>query len=244
MPLHAPASVEPVSSRPWQSGLFVLLALAVLVMLWLAFGAPTALEWGDWRNHLDQLEAVIRAHPLLASLLVFALHALLAATALPGASVLMLAAGAGFGAFWGTVICLAGCTAGASVSMLAARYWLRPWVSRRYATYLTEFDRRIAADGAHYLLSLRLLPVLPFVVVNLAAGLSRMGTWLFTWVSFVGMAAGTFVYAYAGAQLGQVRELSDLYSLQTIGTLAVLAVLPWLARAAARTRFGKSAKAS
>lgn len=91
-------------------------------------------------------------------LAVFVLHALLAALALPGASLLMLAAGSGFGALGGTLLCLTGCTAGATLSMLATRHWLQPFLRHRYGKQLADFDARIAADDRAYLFSLRLLP--------------------------------------------------------------------------------------
>jgi uncharacterized membrane protein YdjX (TVP38/TMEM64 family) len=78
------------------------------------------------------------------------------------------------------------------------------------------------------------LPVLPFAVVNVAAGLSTMKTWTFFWISLAGMAAGTFVYVNAGTQLGQVRVLGDIYSPQVLASLAALALLPWLLKPVAR----------
>ena len=146
----------------------------------------------------------------------------------------MLAAGSGFGALLGTVICLEGCTAGATLSMLASRHWLQPFVRRRYGRHLAGFDARITADGPAYLFSLRLLPVLPFAVVNVAAGLSTMKAWTFFWISLAGMAAGTFVYVNAGTQLGQVRTLGDIYSPPVLASLAALALLPWLLKPVVR----------
>jgi uncharacterized membrane protein YdjX (TVP38/TMEM64 family) len=190
-----------------------------------AFGDPGLERW--LAHHADFL-ALIREYPATAMLAVFVMHALLAALALPGASVLMLAAGSGFGALGGTLLCLSGCTAGATLSMLAARHWLQPFVRRRYGAQLADFDARIAADGRAYLFSLRLLPVLPFAVVNVAAGLSAMRTWTFVWISLVGMAASTFVYVNAGTELAHVRELADVWSPRVLASLAALALMPWL----------------
>jgi uncharacterized membrane protein YdjX (TVP38/TMEM64 family) len=187
-----------------------------------------------WHGHHENILGLIRDYPVTATLSVFLLHTLLAALALPGASLLMLAAGSGFGALFGTVICLAGCTTGATLSMLASRHWLQPLVRRRYGRQLAGFDARITADGPAYLFSLRLLPVLPFAVVNVAAGLSTMKVWPFFWISLAGMAAGTFVYVNAGTQLGQVRTLDDIYSPSVLASLAALALLPWLLKPVAR----------
>lgn len=204
-------------------------------LLWLS-DPPGILELGldRWHGHHEKFLGLIRDHPFTATLAVFLLHTVLAALALPGASLLMLAAGSGFGALSGTAICLAGCTTGATLSMLASRHWLRAFVRRRHGRWLAEFDARIAADGPAYLFSLRLLPVLPFAVVNVAAGLSTMKTWTFFWISLAGMTAGTFVYVNAGTQLAQVRTLGDIYSPDVLASLAALALLPWLLKPVAR----------
>jgi uncharacterized membrane protein YdjX (TVP38/TMEM64 family) len=214
--------------------------LATLGLYWLLRELGGEFSLDSLRRHHDDFLTLIDQHPVAAVLLTFLLHALLAALALPGASLLMLAAGSGFGAALGTLLCLSGCTAGATLAMLASRHWLEPAVRRRYAPQLGVFDTRVATDGAAYLFSLRLLPVLPFVVVNLAAGLTHMKTWTFTWVSFLGMAAGTFVYVNAGTELGHVRELSDLHSPQVLGSLLALALLPWLGKLLTRGRRDKA----
>lgn len=214
----------------WTGWPWLLLAILLAGSLFLLQRAETfgGLDAERWLAHHDDFLALIREHPFTAMLAVFVVHTLLAALALPGASLLMLAAGSGFGTLGGTLICLAGCTAGATLSMLASRHWLQPFVRRRYAGQLTGFDARIAADGRAWLFSLRLLPVLPFAVVNVAAGLSAMKTWTFVWISLVGMAASTFVYVNAGTELAHVRELADIYSPRVLASLAALALLPWL----------------
>jgi uncharacterized membrane protein YdjX (TVP38/TMEM64 family) len=112
--------------------------------------------------------------------------------------------------------------------MLASRYLLRDGVKSKFGARLADIDRRIAADGAAYLLSLGLVPVVPFALVNVAVGLSSMKTWTFTWISFVGMLAGTFVYVNAGTEMARVDAFADLYSPRVLLSLAALALLPWL----------------
>ncbi len=214
--------------------LFLSIAIAGS-LFWLArFHGFAEFDPNRWLAHHEDFLGLIRDYPVTATLLVYLLHTLLAALALPGASLLMLAAGAGFGAPLGTLLCLAGCTTGATLSMLASRHWLQPFVRRRYGGQLAKFDARIASDGAAYLFSLRLLPVLPFALVNVAVGLSTMKTRTYVWISLAGMAASTFVYVNAGTQLGRVRELADIYSPQVLASLAALALLPWLLKPVAR----------
>lgn len=216
--------------RRWPGWLWLLLAILLAGSLYLLQVTGTVGDLGveRWLAHRDDFLALIQEYPLTAMLAVFAVHTLLAALALPGASLLMLAAGSGFGTLGGTLICLTGSTAGATLSMLASRHWLQPFLRRRYGAQLAGFDARVSADGRVWLFSLRLLPVLPFAVVNVAAGFFAMKTWTFVWISLVGMAASTFVYVNAGTELAHVRELSDIGSPRVLASLAALALLPWL----------------
>ncbi|MDH3546348.1 MAG: FAD-dependent oxidoreductase, partial [Gammaproteobacteria bacterium] len=81
-----------------------------------------------------------------------------------------------------------------------------------------------------YLFSLRLVPIFPFFVINLVAGLTPLRAWTFYWVSQLGMLPGTIVYVNAGTQLGQVSSTGDILSPSLIGAFVLLALLPFLAR--------------
>ena len=97
---------------------------------------------------------------------------------------------------------------------------------------MARFDARMARDGGRYLFSLRVLPVIPFALVNVAAGLTAIRVLTFTSVSFAGMAAGTFLYVNAGTELGHAASLSDLASPSLLLSLLALALFPWLAKIA------------
>ncbi|HMW72300.1 MAG TPA: FAD-dependent oxidoreductase, partial [Cellvibrionaceae bacterium] len=95
----------------------------------------------------------------------------------------------------------------------------------------TGINRRVNKDGAFYLFTLRLIPVVPFFAINLLMGLTRMPLWVFYGVSQLGMLAGTLVYVNAGTALGDVQTLSGVFSPALLGSFALLAAFPWLARA-------------
>lgn len=222
--LQLSRSSAALAATRWWIG-FAILILLLALLSQADHQVPDFAAWQGWQEAFRRL---IEQNLLLAVLLVFVVHTLLAALGLPGASLLMLAAGSGFGAALGTVLCLTGCTAGATLAMLAARRWLQPWIRQRHGLRLAELDSRLAEDGPSWLFTLRLVPAVPFTVVNLAAGLTAMRTWTFTWVSFIGMAAGTFAYVNAGSELGHARQLADLHSPSLLASLAALALLPWL----------------
>jgi uncharacterized membrane protein YdjX (TVP38/TMEM64 family) len=220
-----------------RTGWGILAALALLAAWGLAWGLSAGTGLGDWllavwRDHRAGFLADVSRYPVTIALTILLVHALLAMLALPGASVLMLVTGAAYGPWTGTLLCLTGCTAGASACMLAARYFLRPLARRKLGARLAEIDGRIATDGAAYLFSLRLVPIVPFALANVAAGLSSMRFWTFTWISFIGMLAGTFVYVNAGTEIARVEAFADLYSPRVLLSLAALALLPWLLKLA------------
>ena len=205
------------------------LGLSLLALVTLIYAdVLQALASAVWNNDQAAFRRIVQSHLTLALFALFFTHVFLAALALPGASLLMLLTGAVFGSVLGTLLCLTACTVGACLTMLGARHFLQPFARRKLGARLEKFEQRLATDGAYYLFTLRMLPVIPFAVVNLAAGLSRMPLWTFAWVSFVGMLAGTFVYVNAGSVLGRIESTSDLFSPAVVLSLLAVALLPWL----------------
>jgi dihydrolipoamide dehydrogenase len=139
--------------------------------------------------------------------------------------------GAVFGLWQGVLLVSFASTLGATLSFLVARTVLADTVNKKFGHYLDDFNRGVERDGAFYLFTLRLIPV-PFVVINLVFGLTKIKTWTFYWVSQVGMLIGTFVFVNAGAQLREIDELSaaGILTPKIIGAFALLAVVPLIVR--------------
>ena len=148
------------------------------------------------------------------------------AFSLPGAVILTLAGGGIFGLGWGLLLVSFASSVGATLAFLAARFVLRDWVQARMGNRLAEINKGIAREGALYLFSLRLIPVVPFFVINLVMGLSTLRTWTFYWVSQVGMLAGTAVYVNAGTQLAGISSLRDIASPGLLGAFVLLGLFP------------------
>jgi pyruvate/2-oxoglutarate dehydrogenase complex dihydrolipoamide dehydrogenase (E3) component/uncharacterized membrane protein YdjX (TVP38/TMEM64 family) len=153
-----------------------------------------------------------------------------AALALPGAALLTLAGGAVFGFGWGLLLVSFASSLGATLSFWMARLLLRDWVQLRFARQLVEINAGVQRAGWLYLLSLRMIPVVPFFLINLTMGLTSVRTWTFYWVSQLGMLVGTAVYVNAGIQLGHLHSLSDVASPALLGSLALLGVAPLVLR--------------
>src|SRR6185503_13736781 len=171
-----------------------------------------------------------RSHPLQTVLLYFAAYVAVTGLSLPGATLLTLAGGAVFGLLWGTVIVSFASSLGATLAFLASRFVLRDWVRGRFGERLKAIDEGLAKEGALYLFTLRLLPVVPFFLINLSLGLSAMRVWTFYWVSQVGMLAGTLVYVNAGTQLARLDSPRGILSWQLLGAFLLLGIFPLVAK--------------
>lgn len=204
--------------------LLLLLASAALAFVLLDLGRFFSLAY--LKESQQSFAALYAQSPWLVSAGFFTLYVLVTALSLPGAAILTLAGGAGLGLVWGTLLVSFASALGATLAMLSARYLLRSATEARFADKLAPINEGIRREGGFYLFSLRLIPVLPFFVINLLMGLTAMKTWTFYWVSQVGMLAGTLAYVNAGTQLAQINSLGDVLSPGLLGSLALLGVPP------------------
>jgi pyruvate/2-oxoglutarate dehydrogenase complex dihydrolipoamide dehydrogenase (E3) component/uncharacterized membrane protein YdjX (TVP38/TMEM64 family) len=152
------------------------------------------------------------------------------ALSIPGAVVITLAGGAIFGLWQGLLIVSFASTVGATLAFLASRFLLRDWVEARFGQRLADINAGVNREGGFYLFTLRLIPVVPFFLINLLMGLTRMKVWTYYWVSQIGMLAGTAVYVNAGTQLAQLDSLQGILSPALLGSFVLLGIFPLIAR--------------
>jgi len=207
-----------------------LLLLAVIVAAiaaFLAFDLKRYLSLEFFQASRAAIDAYYAAHPWQAAAAYFAVYVAVTALSLPGATIMTLAGGAVFGLLTGVVLVSFASTIGATLAFLTSRFLLRDWVRARLGDRMKAIDDGVAREGAFYLFALRLVPLFPFWLINLAMGLTPIRTRTFYWVSQLGMLAGTVLYVYAGTQLGQFRVSPGL-----VVALALLGIFPLLAKKA------------
>jgi pyruvate/2-oxoglutarate dehydrogenase complex dihydrolipoamide dehydrogenase (E3) component/uncharacterized membrane protein YdjX (TVP38/TMEM64 family) len=205
--------------------LALLLLFVAAVAAFFAFGGHRLLSLDNLRSLQAEAQAYYAASPLRTGALFFAAYVAVTGLSLPGAAVMTLAAGAIFGLAWGIVIVSFASTIGATLAFLASRFLLRDWVQARFGNRLKGINEGVAKEGAFYLFALRLVPVIPFVAINLLMGLTPMRVWTYFWVSQLGMLAGTAAYVYAGVKLGEFQLTAGL-----LAAFAVLGLFPLLAK--------------
>ena len=194
------------------------------------FDLYALLGFEELRARGEELRVLREEHAFASALVFFTLYVAITGLSLPGAAIMTLAGGAIFG-FWLAVLLVSFASAlGATLAFLVSRTLLRDWVQGRFARQLSSLNRGFARDGAFYLFSLRLVPLFPFFVINLIAGLLPVGTLRFYWVSQLGMLPATAVYVNAGTRLGQLESPAGILSPALLGSFVLLAAFPFMAR--------------
>lgn len=217
---------------------FVWLLLAGLLGILLVLG-PHYFSFDLLKSHYAALVAYRLEHPRITALLYFALYLTVTGLSVPGVIVLSLAGGAIFGLLWGTVLASFASTLGGTLAFLAARRTLRDPVRRFWGERLKVVEAGMARDGPYYLLGVRLIPVIPYFLVNLLMGLTPISLWTFCWISQLGMLPLLIIYVNAGTQLAHLDSLQDVLSPTLLISLALLAVFPLLARGFVALTFGR-----
>lgn len=210
--------------------LLILAALAALVVAYFALGLGQYLTFDGMKTAVGQWNAFYAENPALVLAAFFLAYVAVTAASLPGAAIMTLAAGALFGLVAGTVLVSFASTLGATLAFLSSRYVLRDSIEARLGERIKAINGGLERDGAFYLFSLRMIPVVPFFVVNLVMGLTRIRLVTFIWVSQIGMLLGTIVYVNAGTQLARIESLSGVASPALLGSFVLLGIAPWLAK--------------
>jgi len=211
--------------------LLLLLVIVALFISAFAFDLTQYLSLDVLKEKQQQLNQLFVDYPFQVFAVYFVVYVAATALSLPGATILTLGSGAIFGLGWGLLLASFASSFGAFLAFLSARFILHDWVQEKFGERLTAINRGMERDGAFYLLSLRLVPLFPFFVINLVMGLTRIKAWTFYWVSQVGMLLGTAVYVNAGTQLAQISSLGDVVSADLIGAFVLLGIFPLIAKA-------------
>ena len=210
--------------------ILLLLVILTIIGAWFYFDLGQYLTLEAAKREQLTLQDYIIDNPITAYISFFSLYILVTALSIPGASILTLLGAALFG-FWTSLIMVSfASTIGATLAFLSSRFILRDWVQSKFGNRLTTLNNGIKKEGGFYLLSLRLIPVFPFFLINLLMGLTIIKTRTFFFVSQLGMLAGTAVYINAGTQLGKIDSLSGIISAPVLFSLVLLGLFPLLTK--------------
>jgi uncharacterized membrane protein YdjX (TVP38/TMEM64 family) len=182
-------------------------AITVFTLAYFAFGGIFSLDYLAAKE--TELEQLRNNHPILIMAFAFLIYVLATGLSLPGATLMTLVVAWYFGFWKGLVLVSFASTCGATLAFLLSRYLLRDIIQSKFGERLKTFNESLDREGAFYLFTLRLIPAVPFFVINVVMGLTRIRTTTFWWISQVGMLAGTCVYVYAGSNIPSLSQLVD-----------------------------------
>lgn len=186
-------------------------------------GDILSLEWLKINQSL--LDTFYQANSLTVMTGFVALFLVIGLFLLPGATLLSVCSGAVFGLPLGPLLVSLGSTLGAVLAFFVARYILRDWVEERFGERLQPIQAGLCENDIHYILVLRLVPLFPFFLVNIAMGASQVSWKMFMLGTLLGKLPATWVYANAGSHLVSLRSLSDITSPGMMGALTLLGLL-------------------
>jgi uncharacterized membrane protein YdjX (TVP38/TMEM64 family) len=204
----------------------ILIVIAGLIVAVKVFGLDQYLTLSNLKGSLDTLKALYRDHSLMVIAGYFVIYVLTTSLSLPGASPLGVAGGALFGFWTATIVVSFASTIGATLACLVSRFLLRDWIQNKFGGKIAKINEGIEKEGAFYLFSLRLIPVFPFWLINLAMGLTKMPLFKFYWVSQIGMLPGTMVFVNAGKELAKIESVKGIFSPSLLISFALIGIFP------------------
>ena len=199
------------------------------IVAFFALGGQEYLSLATIKRHRDTLLAFTEAHFATALALAFLIYVGQVAFSLPGSLVLSLTAGFVFGRWVGTALVVVAATVGATLVFLAARYLFADAARRRMGALGEKINAGFTENAFSYLLFLRLVPVFPFFLVNLAPAFTTIPLRTYVLATAIGIIPGTFVFVNLGQALGRIDSLQGLVSVDVLaglGFLALLALVP------------------
>ncbi|MCF6291117.1 MAG: TVP38/TMEM64 family protein [Desulfobacterales bacterium] len=204
----------------------LVLAIGVLVAVFHIFDLGQYLTLSFLKESQQRFADLYASHrvPVVAGYMV--IYIVVTGLSLPGAAIMTLAGGALFGLRVGTLAVSFASTIGATLACLVSRFLLREWVQEKFGDKLGPVNAGIDKEGGFYLFTLRLVPIFPFFVINMAMGITRMPLFTYYWVSQLGMLPATLVFVNAGRELGRIDSLSGILSPRLIISFVILGLFP------------------
>lgn len=222
-------STTPPAQQASGTKLAIILGIVIGIGVFFYFDLDRFLSLDALKANRDQLLAFTEANYVLAVALFIVVYIAVTGLSLPGAVILTLAGGFLFGSVFGTLFVNIGATTGATLAFLAARYLLRDWVEQKFGSRLGPIQTGFSKNAFNYLMTLRLIPLFPFFLVNMVSGLTRVSLGTYVTATAIGIIPGSFVFAYAGRQLGSINSLREIASpnvLLAFTLLGLLAMVP------------------
>ena len=201
------------------------LFIATIIILYFIGG-------GEKYFSIDLYQDLFERSPVSTAAIFFTVFLVATSCSLPVTAVLTLAGGIVFGTLTGFSLALAATTLGGTVALYSTRYLFYDLVKRRFTGQVEMVNKGIEKEGDFYLFGLRMIPVIPFWLLNLVMGLTSMRVPTFMLATFCGMIPVLLILTYTGNGLGNIESFSfaEVFTPDLILALCLLASFPLMAR--------------
>lgn len=210
--------------------IFLAVILAALIAGVYLSGLNQYLTLDFYREQQGVVQAFVQQNRALAALLFYLVYITATALSLPVAALFALLSGALFGMVMGTIVISLASTTGAVLAFLVSRFLLQDFVDQKFPQAAKMINQGIQRDGAAYLFCIRLVPAMPYFVLNLVMGLTHMPVRTFAWVTQVGLLPITLVLTNAGEQIALIDSPADIMSPGLIASLTLIGLFPLVAK--------------
>jgi len=211
--------------KPYQKKILIVIILLLVILAIRLTGVHKYLTFENLQKQKDVLQNYVDGNYLLAVIMFVLIYAVSVAFSIPGATILTLTGGLVFGTILGAIYVNVGATAGAIGVFIFARYLLGAKLQEKYAEKLAKFNKEIETNGYSYLLTLRFIPLFPFWMINLFAGLTKIPLRTYAWTTAFGILPGSLVYTYTGNQLNTINSVKDIFSWNILLAFILLGLL-------------------
>ncbi len=207
---------------------YACLFIGINIFLWFYFDIGSFLTLESLQQHRTLLAGYVRDHYFWSVCTYLLVYTLDAALFLPATAILIMIGGFLFGVIAATCYAIVAATSGASIAFLITRYFLGGIMQERYQVKLQNFNARIEKHHIRYLLFVRLVPIFPFFLTNILAGLTLIPLRTFAWTTALGIIPNVTIYACIGRQLADLTKLSDIFTAQFLIAILFLSLLSLL----------------
>lgn len=221
-----------MSNKSWSKKRLV---VAVIVLIFIAViwstGLHKKLTFDQVKNNAVWLRDQVEHHYWWSVILYLAIFITVILCSLPAAALMNIIGGFLYGVIQGVFFVVIAATIGGTLFFLIVRYIIGNYLQSKFSTQLHNFNAMWKARGWLFLLMLRCIPLIPFFMVNILAGLTTISTTTFIWTTALGVIPTALIFTYAGRQLGTINELQDVFTIPILSALVLLllfALLPVL----------------
>jgi uncharacterized membrane protein YdjX (TVP38/TMEM64 family) len=206
----------------------VVLFLIALASMYFS-GVLSFFSLANLKSHREMLVSFVANHYFWSVLIYLIVTIVVIATTLPLAAFVMILAGLLFGVKWGVIYANIGATIGACISFGWLRYLFGETVPDHLKARLATFSKNIEAYGSLYFLSMHLMSLLPFFLINALAVVAHISFFNFLWTTSLGIIPISILYAYVGQRLCEINAIGEVLTKPIIGAfiaLALIALMP------------------